>query len=183
MAQIPSEESFQTRTGRSVVIRPAVPDDAAEILAYLRRVGGETPYLTFGAEGVDRSVDDERLLIDRYAAREDALFLIARAGDEVVGVLTFETGTRARTRHVGEVGVSVAAAWHGEGIGRRMMERLLDWARDGGVVRKVNLRVRVDNAPAIALYERLGFRTEGRLTRDVRTDGVDHDVYAMGIEP
>jgi RimJ/RimL family protein N-acetyltransferase len=179
---MPNPERFQTRTGRLVEIRPAVPDDAAEILAYLCRVGGESMHLSFGPEGIGRTEAEERALIERYAAREEALFLIARSAGEVVSVLTFEAGARPRTRHVGELGITVAAACHGEGIGRRMMLRLVDWARAAGV-RKLNLRVRVDNAPAIALYERVGFQVEGRLTRDLCVDGVDYDVFAMGMEP
>ena len=53
-------------------------------------------------------------------------------------------------------------------------------AEGGGVVRKLNLRVRADNARAIALYERLGFAVEGRATRDVLIDGEFHDCLVMG---
>jgi len=48
------------------------------------------------------------------------------------------------------------------------------------VVRKVNLRVRVDNTRAIALYESLGFVTEGRLTRDTAENGEFFDALIMG---
>jgi RimJ/RimL family protein N-acetyltransferase len=177
-----TESWFTAREGRSVQLRQARPDDAAAILDYLRRVGVETPYLTFGAEGVPLSEEEERSVIGRYAAMDNALFLLAVAAGEVVGTLTFEGGNRPRTRHVGEFGVSVAAELHGQGIGRRLVEALIAWAREGGIVRKINLRVRVDNPAAIALYRHLGFETEGQLSRDVLVDGEFYDVIAMGLE-
>ena len=50
--------------------------------------------------------------------------------------------------------------YRGQGIARMMLEELLGNARREGI-RAFTLEVRAGNAPAIALYERLGFRTEG----------------------
>src|SRR5689334_9262150 len=47
--------SRPTRSGRHVEIRDAEPSDAAALLAYFKRIGGETPHLTFGEEGVPLS--------------------------------------------------------------------------------------------------------------------------------
>jgi RimJ/RimL family protein N-acetyltransferase len=66
-------------------------------------------------------------------------------------------------------------------VARALLEAMLAWAHAGGVVRKVNLRVRADNVRAIALYERLGFVREGRLTRDLLVDGEFHDTLLMGL--
>ena len=46
-----ADQTKVLRDGRRVRIRRAEPDDAAAILAYLGRVGGETVNLPFGAEG------------------------------------------------------------------------------------------------------------------------------------
>jgi ribosomal-protein-alanine N-acetyltransferase len=54
--------------------------------------------------------------------------------------------------------VAVAADARRRGVGRALMNDLLAYARDSGVVR-VLLEVRPSNAAAIALYERLGFST------------------------
>ena len=67
------------------------------------------------------------------------------------------------------------------GLGRRLLEVLIDWARRGGIVRKINLLVRTDNDRAIALYESLGFTVEGRKRRDMLMDGDFHDAFFMGL--
>ena len=73
--------------------------------------------------------------------------------------------------------IGVDPAYQGLGIGRRLLENLLDFA-DGGVV---YLEVRTDNAPAIALYESAGFVTMGIRKRYYRVSGAD--AYTMRREP
>ena len=43
------------------------------------------------------------------------------------------------------------------GLVRCLIDTLVVWAQGGGVVTKLNLRVRTDHVRAIALYERKGF--------------------------
>jgi RimJ/RimL family protein N-acetyltransferase len=113
-------------------------------------------------------------------AYHNSLAIVATVGDEIVGSLTFDGGRRERLRHVGEFGISVAQAYAGQGIGKALIEYMLAWAERGGVVRKINLKVRVDNAPAIGLYERMGWVTEGRTTRDTLIEGEFNDCLMMG---
>ncbi len=163
-------------------IRRCEPGDAAAFLAYLRKMGGETEFVTFGPEGIDLTEEEEAAYIAKTNASDNAIFLLAVADGEIVGGLTFSGGTRARLRHVGEFGVSVLREWWGRGVARALLETMLKWARRSGVVRKINLRVRTDNERAIRMYERLGFVHEGRVTRDVLIDGQFHDIFLMGLE-
>ncbi|WP_293310614.1 ribosomal protein S18-alanine N-acetyltransferase [Mycolicibacterium sp.] len=73
--------------------------------------------------------------------------------------------------------VGVDPDFQGQGIGRRMMTDLLDFAGDDGVV---YLEVRTDNTPAIALYESLGFVQVGLRKRYYRTGA---DAYTMRRGP
>jgi len=70
----------------------------------------------------------------------------------------------------------------GLGIGGRLMTTLIAWARAGGVMRKINLHVREDNARAIALYQRFGFVVTGKNTRATCINGKFCDTLAMGLE-
>jgi RimJ/RimL family protein N-acetyltransferase len=176
------DRSLVLRDGRRVRIRRAEPDDAAAILAYLGRAGAETINLTFGAEGPGVSEQEEREYLSRVAASDNSLAIVAVAGDEIVGALTFDGGRRPRLRHVGEFGISLLQAYAGQGLGKALLEYMIAWAERGGVVRKINLKVRVDNVPAIRLYERMGWVHEGRTTRDTLIDGKFGDCLLMGRE-
>jgi RimJ/RimL family protein N-acetyltransferase len=170
------------RDGRRVRIRRAEPDDAAAILAYLGKVGGETINLTFGTEGPGISEAEEREYLTRVAAADNSLAIVALAGEEIVGGLTFDGGRRPRMRHAGEFGISVLQAYAGQGLGKALLEYMLAWAEHGGIVRKINLKVRGDNLAAIRLYEQMGWVHEGRTTRDTLIDGQFSDCLLMGRE-
>ena len=72
--------------------------------------------------------------------------------------------------------IGVDPAHQGRGIGRGMMTELLNNV-DGVVF----LEVRTDNAPAIALYESLGFVTVGLRKRYYRPSGAD--AFTMRRDP
>lgn len=56
--------------------------------------------------------------------------------------------------------LAVSVAWRRRGVGRRLCEELLIWARKQGAV-EASLEVRVSNLPARSLYGLLGFREAG----------------------
>lgn len=173
----------RTRTlagGVCAHIRRAQETDAERCLSYLSRVGGESDFLSFGEGEFDKSLDDERAIISRIKDSDNGIFIIAEVEQEIVGMLTFEGGSRPRTRHAGEFGISIAKAFWGNGLGREMIEALIEWAEANPVIRKLNLRVRVDNERAIRLYRSLGFVEEGVITRDLLVGGRLYDNLLMG---
>jgi ribosomal protein S18 acetylase RimI-like enzyme len=81
-------------------------------------------------------------------------------------------------RHSGTLGMGVAASHRGIGVGSALLRSTLDGAHARGLTR-VELIVRADNEPAIALYRRHGFELEGRLRRYIVVDGAAYDALQM----
>jgi RimJ/RimL family protein N-acetyltransferase len=177
---VATERAVKLPDGRAVRIRRALPEDAGAVLRYLRRVGGETDNLTFGGEGPGLTESEEGEYLTGVGESDNSLAIVATVGDAIGGSLTFDGGRRPRLRHAGEFGISVAQAYAGLGIGKALIEHMLDWAERGGVVRKINLKVRADNVAAIRLYERMGWVLEGATTRDTLIDGRFNDCLLMG---
>ncbi|HEX5817299.1 MAG TPA: GNAT family N-acetyltransferase [Gemmatimonadales bacterium] len=177
---LPSPRDLALPDGRTIAIRTAVPDDAGAVVACLKQVGAESTYLTFGGEGRGLDEVEQRAALAQLLAADNALALVAMDGERVVGNLVFEGGARSRIRHTGELGISVLQAYAGKGLGRALLEMLIEWAEGSGVIRKLDLKVRADNLAAIRLYERLGWKIEGLVTRDLCVDGVYHDALYMG---
>jgi L-phenylalanine/L-methionine N-acetyltransferase len=118
---------------------------------------------------------------ERLSERPEGLYsLVACVEDEVVGSLGLETSpTRWRMRHVGSIGMAVRDDWQGKGIGTALMEAALDLADNWLNLTRIELHVYVDNAPAIALYEKFGFDVEGTHLRFAFRDGKYVDAYSM----
>lgn len=65
-----------------------------------------------------------------------------------------------KTANARILSIAVADGWRGKGVATKLMERALDYFREMRADR-VRLEVRPDNAPAIRVYEKLGFVPAG----------------------
>lgn len=86
-----------------------------------------------------------------------AYYIVAKLDDEVVGCC----GIRNMCGDGEITNVVIRKDMRKAGIGEAMLRHLLSASRDIGV-RNYTLEVRESNAPAIALYEKLGFQVEGK---------------------
>jgi RimJ/RimL family protein N-acetyltransferase len=164
-----------------LTLRRAEPHDAENLLAYIEQTSGESENITFGPGEFELSVEDERKFLQQSAESSNSLYLIAEIDGEIAGTLSFNVGRRSRLKHAGTFGTSVLRKYWNLGIGGHMLAYLIDWAKQNGTIRKINLHVRVDNLPAIHLYEKYGFVREGRQTRELYLHGQFVDVYLMGL--
>ncbi len=98
--------------------------------------------------------------------KADLMLVAERAGEAgtpvVVGTAGLHpAGPALRRRHAMHLGIAVAHEAQGQGVGAALMGALCDWADRWGQVLRIELTVFADNARAIALYRRFGFRQEG----------------------
>lgn len=164
-----------------VEIRRAIPADAESILAHCKACGGESDNLTFGAEGVAFTVEQERAYLGGILNSDRQIYLVAMQADEVVATAQFSAYAKPRLAHRGEISIAVRRAMWGRGIGTRLMEELLRFARETAGVEVVSLEVRSDNARAIALYRRFGFETIGTFKGYMKINGQDVDCDYMRL--
>ncbi|HEX8135372.1 MAG TPA: GNAT family N-acetyltransferase [Actinomycetes bacterium] len=103
--------------------------------------------------------------------------LVADAGGELVGLLNLYLAGYG----VADLGMLVADGWRRRGVGSALLRAGIDRARQAGA-HKIALQVWPHNQAAIALYERFGFRHEGRLRRHYRRrSGELWDAIVMGL--
>jgi ribosomal-protein-alanine N-acetyltransferase len=77
--------------------------------------------------------------------------------------------------------IAVDEAHQGHGLGRRLLTALVEHAREVGAG-QVLLEVRVDNAPAIHLYESLGFVMLGRRRAYYQPGNIDAYTMRLPLE-
>ena len=113
------------------------------------------------------------------APAPDFYSLVACADEEVVGNVGLNILARPRRRHAGTLGIVVREGWHGQGVGTALMTAALELADGWLQLRRVELTVFTDNAPAIKLYKKFGFALEGTHKEYAFRDGAFVDACAM----
>lgn len=124
-----------------------------------------------------RSVEATR---ERYARRPpDAHSLVAEYDGRVVGVLGLHLEAVPRRHHCGSIGMAVHDDFQGRGVGGALLAAAIDLADNWLGLRRLELSVYTDNAPAVHLYEKFGFAIEGTLRNFAFRDGAYVDAYQM----
>ncbi len=153
--------SFESRSGRRLVLRTCEPEDAATLVEVTR--DSDRTAMEFGvtlpAER-DLSIERRAELIREHLAEPDWLALGAfEPGSQgaAAGAIHFATLKYQRLRHAGTIGISVCSSCRDEGIGRALIAVVIGWARAHPTIERVGLNVFATNARAIHLYRSLGF--------------------------
>ena len=140
-------------------IRELMPEDAKALLAFTKRVGGETDNLTFGADGIPISEAAEQTMLVEMQEDPKSIMLGVFREDELIANGSIHSMPR-RMSHRAELGITVIRDEWNKGIGSILMEKLIEFAKDAGI-EILNLEVRADNTNAVHLYEKYGFRHIG----------------------
>ena len=105
--------------------------------------------------------------------------LVAELDGVVVGCVNLHISQKPRERHTGGLGLMVHSGYQGRGIGRALMEAILDVADNWLMLKRVELSVFTDNRPAVRLYESMGFVVEGTKKYAAVRNGRYADEYMM----
>lgn len=164
-----------------VVIREAVPDDAAGILNHIEATAAETGFMTMDEEGLGITVAEEKEHLARLYESKNSTLYVALINQQVVGTASIHGASSPKLQHIGEVGIAIAKEFWGLGLGTAMMEELIHWAQESGVIKRLELTVQARNTKARNLYEKLGFQLEGIMSRGVKDHGEYLDVCLMSM--
>ena len=163
-----------------IKIREALPDDADIVIAYTKRTGGESDNLTFGADGLPLTTEQERAFLQSMQDDKRSVFYCAWKDDELIATGSISSLPR-RMSHRAELALSVVKAEWDNGIGSMLMEKLIEYARQNGV-EIINLEVRSDNMRAIHLYRKYGFKHIGISPAFFKIDGKYIDFELMYLD-
>ena len=166
-------------------VRAAHPDDAASIIALITAVIAEPVNNLLSEPGeFTMTKEQERVFLAEQAIRPNWAAFVAVTDVQparVVGLLTADGKQRRAIRHCASVGLSVAHDWRRQGVGEALMRRVIEWARESGVVTRLELEVVTRNESAIRLYERVGFQREGLRRHALLRHGEYLDELTMAL--
>ena len=172
-----SDERLGARTERvsALRVRPATAGDA-DAICRIYNQGIEDRVATLETEL--RTSDERRQWLAARGPRHPVI--VAEAADG--GVLGWGSlnvfNPRDAYRFVADFSVYVERGARSQGVGRAMLERLIELGREHGY-HKLVLSAFPTNASGMSLYERLGFRTVGVYKEQGRLDGRWVDTIVM----
>ena len=139
--------------GTRVLLRPLKPEDAALYPEFVAHISPEDSRLRFFS--AVKELSEQRIHELTHLDYERAMAFIAfeEAKCEMLGVVRLHLD---EARRGGEFAVIVRSAFKGHGLGRMLMQRMIEYARMIGLER-VHGQVLAENTAMLHMSEHLGF--------------------------
>ena len=161
-----------------LLLREAEASDASILIDFLNQIGQESDYTTLDETGMLMNPEQVATFLEQQASLPNRISIV---NEELAGLVSITADSYKRVAHIGDVFVAVKKAFWNQGLGRILMEEVIDWATESDIIRKLALSVQVRNKRAIHLYKSLGFEIEGLQKRGAYLEeGKFLDVYLMG---
>jgi L-amino acid N-acyltransferase YncA len=165
--------------GTEFLIRQATQDDLPAVVETIHRALDDETYIvgTTLADEVDR---DEVLL--RHNELSSRVVFLATVNGEVAGWVHLEHPETPALTHTAELTLGVVKDHRGKGIGRKLLSRGANCARELGTEKLYN-SVPTTNEGAIAFLESEGWETEAIREGHYKIDGEYVDEVMMAYRP
>ncbi len=106
--------------------------------------------------------------------------IVAIDDDKAIGMVGTYQESGEKMKHISYIwGVYVKEEYRGQGIAKKLMEKLLDEIMKNKEIEKINLNVNTTQKAAIVLYEKIGFEIVGTLHKELKIGEKYFDEHAM----
>jgi ribosomal protein S18 acetylase RimI-like enzyme len=178
--------TFKAKNGRNVVLRSLRWEDLDDCVRFINSLveeRGVQSDLGIIADKKQTREEESEWLANLLVGVEkgDILSVAAEADGRIVANSEVTRGRYGDTRHHGYVGISVLKNHRGLGVGYEMMKTLMRESRRAGL-KSLQLEVFANNARAIHVYEKAGFRQAGRIPRKIHRGSLYFDIILMTAE-
>ncbi|WP_243526231.1 GNAT family N-acetyltransferase [Bacillus pseudomycoides] len=150
------------------MIRTGRVEDSEATLDIQKSVVSEGHFLISLPEEFKKTPSEQREWVQGVLENERETLIVAEKDGEVVGWIVFLTENKKRLSHTGSFGIMISKNYRGLGIGKMLLQALLNWAEKNHLIEKISLGVFSTNHSAISLYKKMGFIEEGRKIKEFK---------------
>jgi ribosomal protein S18 acetylase RimI-like enzyme len=107
------------------------------------------------------------------------LWLALDPRGSIAGHIDLRARPEPLARHRAMLGMGVHRAYRRRGLGAKLLDTAVNWARGEDALKWIDLEVLSENHPAVALYLRAGFTMTALIEDMLEIDGVSQDLSYM----
>ena len=156
------------------------PEDAQQFLELNHKLDDETKWMLLEPGERTNTAEQTRNRIEHTLKQDNEAVFVVEVENTLVGYASVIGGHLNRTKHKASVVTGILQEYAGKGIGSRLFDSLMLWAKESPL-RRLELTVMTHNERAIALYQKFGFQIEGRQEGSLMIDGVLVDEFGMAL--
>lgn len=171
------EEKFKLRSGRQVTIRPIRPEDETTHQAFDQSLSKEDRYKRYFGEVPRFSHEQMARLTQIDYDREMAFIATARDEankPETLGVVRVQMDP---DNIEGEFAVVIRSDMKGQGLGKRLMQKTVDYCRDNDTQVLMGFTM-LENRDMAGLARKLGFKVKADMEEGMITMRLDYSLEA-----
>ncbi|MDO8461110.1 MAG: GNAT family protein [bacterium] len=167
----------KTKKGNNIIIRYPNKDDARAMCDYINILSHEQTFIRFQGEEV--SLENEVKYLNSQLEKiekKQAVQLLVFCDKLLIGISGIDMKDKTES-HEGLFGISIAKEFRREGIGKKLMELVIEEAKNNlSQLKIITLGVFGNNPLAIAIYKKFGFKEFGTLPEGIlyKEKYIDH---------
>lgn len=176
---------FKGKTADDIpyLIRYPKRSDLSNMWKYINELSKEKTYILL--QGEEISLEEERKFLNgaiKNIKEGKGILLLAEVNGKIIGISDVSVRPRVSS-HVGVFGISVSKEFRGKGVGKKLMEIVLEESpKVIKNLRILELECFANNPIATQLYKSLGFKEYGRLPKGISHRGEFVDDILMYYE-
>lgn len=143
------------------IIREIRINDVENFNKLLDSVINQSEYLLFNPGEHQISIQNQTLFLEEMITTSNSTIIVAELNDTLIGYVTIQGGKTNRNRHAAKIAMGLLPTFRNKGIGFKLLQETEAWAVRRQLHR-LELTVVTENEPAYRLYEKFGFKVEGK---------------------
>ena len=154
-------KAYKLKTGKSIRVRMPELDEVQKLIDLKKSYLKNTKTIPLVLDEYPSSVKNELALITEFEKSLNSILIVAEFENEFIGNIDLTGSKRSKMFHTGMIGMGIKEKWRNMGLGRILIESVIDWAKKNSEIELIWLDVYASNELGYNLYKNTGFKISG----------------------
>lgn len=178
---VKTTKTITLKNQKTVTIRPAGLEDAAQLLNCIKNYIPESDYIPKLENEIKLSLEQEKDWIQFFISNKNALLLVAEFNNEIIGNIDLTGSQRKIMQHTAVIGMGMLKEWRNTGLGTALLKAAITWAKENPILELLWLQVYTQNTAALNLYLKMGFEENGIIKNFFKKNNNYFDNLTMSL--